>query len=316
MTVPPIPRHELVAAGETLVRRLSGRWQDSGGMCLCPAHADRSPSLSVRIGHSRLLFHCFAGCTGIEIIAAIRRMQPDALAEAHPMTSPPSAREVWLRARALDLWDESRDLEGSLAELYLRARSIGVLPDALRYHARAPLGRGRAITRRPALIAKVSDDEGFVAVQRTFLIPGQPRHARDIGNPRRMLGRPGRGAVRLIEPDTMLGLAEGIETALSAIILLDIPVWAVLGNERFAQVAIPDRVTRLVLLPDNDRAGLRGASLAQDAHRTSLRAVETLLPWRGLNDWNDVLRSEGRGGGGPDAACGLMVRPPRFGDKL
>jgi len=117
MTVPPIPRHELVAAGETLVRRLSGRWQDSGGMCLCPAHADRSPSLSVRIGHSRLLFHCFAGCTGIEIIAAIRRMQPDALAEAHPMTSPPSAREVWLRARALDLWDESRDLEGSLAEL-------------------------------------------------------------------------------------------------------------------------------------------------------------------------------------------------------
>ena len=41
------------------VRRNGRGWQ-----ARCPAHADRSPSLSVREGSDgRVLLHCFAGCT-------------------------------------------------------------------------------------------------------------------------------------------------------------------------------------------------------------------------------------------------------------
>lgn len=94
-----------------------------------------------------------------------------------------------------------------------------------------------------------------------------------------------------------LGLAEGIETALSAILLLDIPVWATLGNERLAHIAIPDSVTRLILLPDNDRGGRIGAAKAAEAYVMPGRTIETLWPPHGFNDWNDALRAEGKGVG-------------------
>jgi hypothetical protein len=37
----------------------------------CPAHKDRSPSLSVREGHSSIMVKCFAGCTFFEVAAAV-----------------------------------------------------------------------------------------------------------------------------------------------------------------------------------------------------------------------------------------------------
>ena len=58
----------------TLVHRLNGRWHGDGGMCCCPAHEDRTPSLSVRVGNTTLLFKCFAGCSGVDIVRAIRRL--------------------------------------------------------------------------------------------------------------------------------------------------------------------------------------------------------------------------------------------------
>ncbi|MCE3370507.1 toprim domain-containing protein, partial [Staphylococcus aureus] len=74
--------------------------------------------------------------------------------------------------------------------------------------------------------------------------------------PKRALGSLGQGAVRLAEPvDGKLGLAEGIESALSAMQLFGIPCWASLGNERFGLVAIPDSVRELHLFIDNDAGG-------------------------------------------------------------
>jgi putative DNA primase/helicase len=58
---------------ENLLARLAGvraigpdRW-----MAPCPAHQDRSPSLSVRYTDGRLLLHCFAGCANDDVLAAI-----------------------------------------------------------------------------------------------------------------------------------------------------------------------------------------------------------------------------------------------------
>lgn len=94
-----------------------------------------------------------------------------------------------------------------------------------------------------------------------------------------------------------LGLAEGIETAMAAIALLDLPVWSTLGAERLHQIAIPASVRRLVLLPDNDRAGRIGQRRAAEVYARGGIQVDTIWPPMPFNDWNDVLRAEGEGVG-------------------
>jgi hypothetical protein len=63
---------ETYALAETLAARFGarrvrrGRW-----VARCPAHADRSPSLSLAVGRAgALLVYCFAGCTVPDILKA------------------------------------------------------------------------------------------------------------------------------------------------------------------------------------------------------------------------------------------------------
>jgi DNA primase len=58
---------------DTLLSRLDGvksagpdRWY-----ARCPAHDDKSPSLSIRDTGSRTLIHCFAGCEAEDVLIAI-----------------------------------------------------------------------------------------------------------------------------------------------------------------------------------------------------------------------------------------------------
>ncbi|RQW46150.1 toprim domain-containing protein [Novosphingobium sp. LASN5T] len=290
---------DLDAEAADLVKRLGGVWSPDGAMCRCPAHDDRTPSLSVRIGEKALLFKCFAGCDTVDVIRAIRRKGGGIplIAGRVVLRSAAPTSPTWLRQRALDLWDNAWPIAGTLAEQYLVRRSVDLFPPSLRFHSRTPLGRGKQAVFRSAMIAALHESRNLVALQRTFLDPGYPRRARDLANPRRMLGRPGGGAVVLAPASDTLGLAEGIETALSAIMLLDIPVWATLGSERLAHIAIPESVTRLILLPDNDRSGRIGAAKAMNAYAMPGRTIETIWPPQGFNDWNDVLRAKGKGGG-------------------
>ena len=58
---------------KNIVEQLGGVWRGTRGECRCPAHDDGSPSLSVRLGDSAILFHCFAGCTALEVLKALQR---------------------------------------------------------------------------------------------------------------------------------------------------------------------------------------------------------------------------------------------------
>jgi len=280
---------DLERAGERIVRHLGGHWRGNGGMCLCPAHDDHSPSLSVRVGRSALLFKCFAGSDTIDVINALRELQ------LRPLSSSPSTHAVrsyaptesWLRQRVQDLWYDCRPLHGTIAETYLRRQLLLPQSRALRYHARTPLGPRQHVQFRPALIAAMHDDERLLPVQRTFLGCATASLTSDLQKARWTLGRPLNGAVRLARSKDVLGLAEGGETALAAMSLLDMPVWATLGSERFPQVANPETVRRLILLPDNDHAG---AAAASQAHARPERIIKTIWPPLGLTDWNDVLR--------------------------
>lgn len=305
---------DLESAGAYLVHRLGGTWHRKSGMCRCPAHDDQSPSLSVRVGRSRLLFKCFAGCDRRDVLRAIYRLGPQTLEAIGSGAPPNEGLDDWRQWRARELWSESRSLQGSIGQTYLRNRSVDICPASLRFNDRTPLGKRSAAIFRPALIAAVTDDSGLLAIQRTFLDP-LGRRARDLGKSRRMLGCPGAGAVRLATSTDTLGLAEGVETAISAMILLGIPVWASLGSERFPHIDIPRTVTRLLLLPDNDAAGHLAVPLATEAHAMPGRRIDTDWPWHGLNDWNDTLRMERGGGSGGRRQVARMVGLPPRGDR-
>ena len=48
-----------------ITKALGGRWQAHYGVCRCPVHADREPSLKVRDDSRKsdgIDVHCFAGC--------------------------------------------------------------------------------------------------------------------------------------------------------------------------------------------------------------------------------------------------------------
>src|SRR3546814_10575966 len=84
---------ELEVAGAVLVRRFGGTWSGDSGMCRCPAHADKTPSLSVRIGETRLLFKCFAGCDISDVLRALRRDGLNALDARDGRGAPSSDRK-------------------------------------------------------------------------------------------------------------------------------------------------------------------------------------------------------------------------------
>lgn len=284
----------LEVAAARIVHRLGGRWHAQGGMCHCPAHRDRTPSLSVRVGSRSILFKCFAGCPTEAVLRAIRGLDlvvPIDTSSARRLATDAVSSRMGDLARSL--WDEAQDLRGTPGEAYLRCRGLACLPDVLRWHSHAPLGRGRTVRFRPAIIAAVQDDEQVVAVQRLFVDPRNLTLARDLPNAKLTLGRLGCSAVRLHSSKRQLLLAEGIENAASASVLLRVPGWATLGSGRLHRIRFPSDVQELLLCPDNDRAGRIAEARARETYEAQGLTVSTIWPWRGHNDWNDVLLEEG-----------------------
>lgn len=285
----------LHAAAASIVKSLGGEWKPSGAMCRCPAHDDRRPSLSVRVGERGILFKCFAGCATVEVIRALRGDR-QRIPSSEIGCTMPDGRERQLSGRIRSLWKEARPITDTPAGPYMATRGFAREHAALRYHDNVPLGRGANVRFRPALLAALEADAGVIALERLFLNPRTGLPAEDLDPPKLMLGRPLGATVRFGAATSALGLAEGWETAWSAHILLGISVWATLGADRLPLVTVPERVEHLILLPDNDHAGHLAVPLAEQALAIEGRRIETQWPWYGLNDWNDVLRLKKRRG--------------------
>ena len=102
----------------------------------------------------------------------------------------------------------------------------------------------------------------------------------------------GGGAIQLTPPcDGELGLAEGIESALSATQLHGVPCWATLGAKRLDAIDLPSCVRRLHLFADNDEAGRAAVERAKQRYTNRLLPVRTWWPPDG-QDWNDVLKGK------------------------
>ena len=285
----------LESLARKIVETFRGHWKNHKGMCRCPSHNDQTPSLAVSVGRNAILFYCFAGCSYSQVIAAFGRHgisardlfsgNSDARLTPPRMNGTPSPN-------ALRLWNEAKFLRDTPARCYLHGRSITAMSSQLRYHARTPLGPSGQVHFLPAMIAAVRTDVGIIAIHRTFLDIQRGKKAA-FAKPKRALGSLGAGAVRLFDAESgTLGLAEGIESALSAKALTGIPCWATLGNERFGSVAIPDSVTQLYLFIDADAGGELAAERGLAAYAKDGRDIYIRKPTILGQDWNDVLKAK------------------------
>ena len=110
---------------------------------------------------------------------------------------------------------------------------------------------------------------------------------------------PDGACVRLMPHDGRLGIAEGIETALSASILFDVPCWAALNTSLLKKWQPSADVRKVVVFADND-ANFAGHSAAYELARKIAAddrlsiEVDVRIPASVGDDWNDVLLSKMR----------------------
>ena len=284
--------HPLAETAKRICESRGGKWSGTKGMACCPAHDDRTPSLGVSLGRQAILFHCFAGCDQQSVLSALARegFEVPALfsgSTTADLPEPTTTRKP--SAAALRIWREAQPLRASPAKAYLEGRGILAASSALRFHPRTPLGPKGRTRFLPAMIAAVSLDGGPIAIHRTFLSTEACTKA-GFDKPKRALGGLGEAAVRLFAPVSgKLGLAEGIESAMSAYALTGIPVWATLGNERFGLVSVPESVTELHLFVDHDAGGELAGSRGLAAYARDGRTIHIRKPSSRDTDWNDEL---------------------------
>ena len=122
-----------------IVDSLGGTWRRNRGMCRCPAHDDRTPSLSVSLGQQAILFHCFAGCTRAEVILALGRrgVRMHDLFDGSGGPLPETVQEETVDRNAVRLWNRADALRGSAAEAYLTKRGVTQLSSDLRFHCQS-----------------------------------------------------------------------------------------------------------------------------------------------------------------------------------
>src|SRR3546814_19823878 len=109
---------QLETRARKIVEQLGGTWSRSRGMCCCPAHDDRTPSLSITLGKRAILVHCFAGCANEAVIEAMAghgiRIADLFDGTRDPIVTEP--REEVAKRNALRAWREATAMPGSTAD--------------------------------------------------------------------------------------------------------------------------------------------------------------------------------------------------------
>jgi putative DNA primase/helicase len=280
-----------------IARALDGKRGRVGYRCRCPlpthgrGRGDDDRSLSVRDGDRRVLLHCFAGCRSGDIFAELmRRGLLDR--KARRSNGGDTLRDrgggaVAPDPEAMSIWRDSEPAAGSIIETaYLRrVRGITVAPPPSLRYSQQPFQNRIAL---PAMVAAVQGpDRKLIAVQITYVDRKTFRRFK-----RSNIGALGQGAVRLAAATETLGLAESVETALAAMQIHGVPVWATLGAPRMASIVLPDTVRELIIFGDNDGPGRDAAEAGTRSHACLGRHVVPSFPPAHCKDWAEVVAAQ------------------------
>jgi putative DNA primase/helicase len=283
---------------EAIGRGLGGRRVGTMWTARCPAHDDRTPSLSIRdSGHGKVLVYCHAGCDRRDVIAALK--EQGLWADHGPRSLSRDARHMPVKREqdqddarrseaALAIWHFAKPAQGTPVETYLASRGIDLPPsDSLRFHAglRHPSG-----SIWPAMVALVTDGAGGMplAIHRTFLTADGGGKA-PIDPQKMMLGTCRGGAVRLADLRDVLMIGEGIETCLAAMQASGHTAWAALSTSGLRALNLPNDVRDVIMLADGDDAGEAAARDCALRWQREGRRVRIARPPWGM-DFNDMLK--------------------------
>lgn len=310
-----------MASAADIAAGLGAHKASHGWMARCPAHRDRTPSLSITEGSDgRALVHCFGGCPQEAVVAALRDAGlwssdgagelTDEQREAARQRQIERERERRQRqARAIEIWRTARPIAGTPAAVYLKSRGIDPTalrtdppgwPETLRWSADASTEPGRRA--EPALVAAINDGRTHlcVAVHRVFLRSDGAPVLDSSGNKRKQaLGPVGGNAIELSAPpsnDGRWGLAEGIEDAIAAEQLFATPVWSAVGGSNMRNVTPPSWARHITIFADKDpnSTGLDNAAAAMRAFEDlpQIESVRVLMADAlGCKDAADVLKA-------------------------
>ncbi len=298
-----------------LRERCCGRWQSilpalgidrryltgKNGPCpLCPGGKDRWRFLDTGGVGTWICTHCGSG-NGIDLVMkfsglpfkeAAERIEA-VLGDTEHQPSRPQRSEYQIRAGLNSMWKSASPIRGfDVVDQWLLSRGIILdkYPSCLRTATRLRYyGKGNS-SYHPAMLAMVTAPNGKPAtIHRTYL--AQAGGKATVDSARKLFSSMPKGAaVRLSAPAATLGIAEGVETALAASILFNVPTWAAICANGLAGFEPPDTTTRLLIFADNDTNNVGQGAAAALATRLGTRMqLETIIPGQAGLDWNDVL---------------------------
>ena len=297
-----------------ITRSLKGQWHGSYGMVRCVAHDDgKEPGLKVWDYNNDVFTHCFAGCDWKDIKAELRRQgllaEHDRFSPRREVSKPRpsrhpynSAAEAKTREKVRRLWDEGQPIEGSVGEVYFReARGITIpIPPAIRFHPALPYwtvgddDKPTVLGEWPSLLCAITNaTDELIGVERIYLKPDGSGKAKlpDGLKAKKGIGHKKGGRVELGASGTQLGLAEGIETALSATQLFGDVCWAALGGQNLKSFVIPRQVTHFILFVDNGDPGHKLAREAACEFEKQGRPTWLVFPKPEFGDFNNQLKA-------------------------
>lgn len=225
------------------------------------------------------------GCTFIEACQKVSDIL-GICSHDEPDKQMPDAKKM-----LIELWQASTKLTGSdQVSQYLHSRGIALTPDDVRLCPKC--WNSDTKCDMVAMIALIKNKAGKgISIHRTYL--DGPKKA-DVPKPKKIM--PGTeklagSAIRLSPAVEHIGIAEGIETAMSAYQLTGIPTWAATSAGLMEAWEPPEEVRKITIFADND-PGFSGQAAAYRLAKKLYyapyeRIVDVQLP--SLGDFNEEL---------------------------